>query len=107
MVEEAIKLQAHAERVLLMTFAIGAKSCEIIQAHILFHMWSFAAKRYLDDNRWSRLAMCSRMASELGLHREGILGNEDLSREAEISMDTRLKLNVLRTRAFLLMAENR
>lgn len=99
-VSRAIKLQAHAEKVLLVTFAIGAKSCEIIQGHILFHMWSFAARRYVDDQRWVRMAMCSRMALELGLHRKRKLAAQPVT-------DTRLVLNDVRIRAFLIIAENR
>jgi hypothetical protein len=99
-VREAISLQAHAEKVLLVTFAIGAKSCEIIQAHILFHVWSFVARRYIDDQRWVRMAMCSRMASELGLHRKRCLA-------AKPGTDAKLVLNDVRTRAFLIIVENR
>jgi hypothetical protein len=99
-VAEAIKLQAHAEKVLLVTYATGAKSCEIIQGHILFHMWSFVASRYVDDQRWVRMAMCSRMALELGLHRRR--SHDNLS-------DTRARLvaNDVRLRAFLMIVENR
>jgi hypothetical protein len=99
-VRRAIQLQAHAEKVLLVAFAIGAKSCEIIQAHILFHMWSFVARRYVDDQRWVRMAMCSRMALELGLHRRRNLATLP-------GIDPRLVLNDVRIRAFLIIAENR
>ena len=116
-VEEAVNLQAHAEKALVVAFMTGSKSCEIIQAHILFHMWSFAAERYLDDNRWVRLSMCSRIAMEIGLHRHRLgslkRGVDDDCDSADpdtapyAQVRSKLAVNDVRTRAFLIMAENR
>jgi hypothetical protein len=105
-VAEAFRLQAHAEHLIVVNFILGAKSCEIIQGHILFHVWSLAPRRYLDDNRYVRMSMCSRMALELGLHR----AQRDIRRnpQARHTMATaQIPRNRLRTRAFLLMVENR
>jgi hypothetical protein len=99
-VAEALKLQAYAEQMLIAVYVTGSKSCEIIQGHILFHVWSFHTDRYLDDNRCVRMAMCSRMALELGLHRERLP-----SLVPEVV--ERMMVNNLRTRAFLLIVENR
>ena len=105
-VEEAFKLQAHAEHLIVVNFVLGAKSCEIIQGHILFHVWSLAPSRYLDDHRYMRMSMCSRMALELGLHRKRRETSKGQQDQDEWRAE-QLHRNHLKTRAFLSMVENR
>lgn len=101
-VQHAINLQAHAEKLIVVILVNGLKSCEIVQAQLLFHSWQFAPRRFMDDVRWMRLSMCSRMAMELGLHRKRRFGGDP----DDSSTQTRLRVNDIRTRAFLLMTEN-
>jgi hypothetical protein len=100
-VDESMALQAHAEKLGLVVFTTGAKSCEIIQAQILMYKWSLAPQRMVDDLRWIRMGMLSRMATEIGLHRK----RNSKETGGDAAQADKLAFNDLRTRAFLIMLE--
>ncbi|RFU31591.1 hypothetical protein B7463_g4710, partial [Scytalidium lignicola] len=67
-VAEALRLHAHVEKLNLVVYTTGARSIEIIQAHILLSRWGVSPRTRFEEQRWMRAAMIQRMASEIGLN---------------------------------------
>ncbi|KAF7192820.1 hypothetical protein HII31_05868 [Pseudocercospora fuligena] len=85
-------------------FAAGARSIDIIQAHILLCRWGPCPKTRLDEQRWMRAAMFHRMAIEIGLH---VPRRYDNNSGLAAENVRQLRCNDLRTRVYLILNEYR
>lgn len=119
-VAEALRLQAYAERLILVVLAAGARSIDIIQAHIvsvsilahqylaynwqLLCRWGPCPRTRLDEQRWMRAALFQRMATEIGLH---VPRKYDNNSGLDADKVSQLRRNDLRTRVFLILNEYR
>lgn len=103
-ISEALRLHAYVEKLNLVVYATGARSIDIIQAHILLSRWGTSPKARVDEQRWMRAAMIPRMASEIGLN---LPRHYDESKDLNSEKVEKLQWNDIRTRGFIILNEYR
>ncbi|OCF41066.1 hypothetical protein I317_05077 [Kwoniella heveanensis CBS 569] len=106
---EAFHLHQHVEKLNVLVFTTGARSIEIVQAHVLLCRFGVAPRTILEEQRWMRAAMIPRMATEIGLHlpKRWKRRRDQQETVQQRELRERMRLNELRTRAFMVINEYR